>query len=246
VIDGQTWDKMRRMRLNHLAGIARGMVEDPAYDSLPFGELLGIMVDAEWDYRQGHKTELLSKKAGFTDPSAKIEAIDWLPERGLDKKRILSLATCGYIDAGHDVVILGKTGVGKSFLAQALGDAACRRHRKTLYTRTPAMLDDLAVAARTGDARSAVDEHAKPDLLILDDFMLSQPGRDGAHRLLEVVEKRSFSGSTVYCSQLPPDQWHQRIEEKIVADALLDRIVNRSVIIQIGGDSMRKRNRPVQ
>ncbi|MDR0626652.1 MAG: ATP-binding protein [Bifidobacteriaceae bacterium] len=76
--------------------------------------------------------------------------------------------------------------------------------------------------------------------------MLSQPGAEGSHRLLEIAEKRSFSGSTIYCSQLPPDQWHQRIQEKIVADALLDRIVNRSVVIQIGGDSMRKRNRPAQ
>jgi DNA replication protein DnaC len=246
VIAEQTYEKMRRMRLNHLAGIARDMAQNPAHDSLPFADQLAILIDAEWDYRQSHKTELLHKKAGLADPAATIEAIDWLPERGLDKKRILGLATCGYIDSGHDVVILGKTGVGKSFLAQALGDAACRKHRRTRYTRMPALLDDLAVAARAGRGREEIDEHAKPDLLILDDFMLTQPSMEGAYRLLEIAEKRSFSGSTIYCSQLPPDQWHQRIQEKIVADALLDRIVNRSVLIQIGGDSMRKRKRPEQ
>jgi DNA replication protein DnaC len=172
--------------------------------------------------------------------------IDWLPERGLDKKRILSLATCGYVDAGHDLLILGKTGVGKSFLAQALGDAACRHHRKTLYTRTSAMLDDLAVAARAGRAHEAIDEQAKPDLLILDDFMLSPPSREGVRHLLEIAEKRMHSGSTIYCSQLSPEQWHHRIEEKIVADALLDRIVNSSIVIEVHGESMRKRSRPPQ
>jgi DNA replication protein DnaC len=242
VIAEQTYEKMRRMRLNHLAGIARDMAQNPDLDSLPFADQLAILIDAEWDYRQSHKTELLRKKAALTDPAAKVEAIDWLPERGLDKKRILALATCGYIDAGHDVVILGKTGVGKSFLAEA----ACRKHRKTRYTRMAALLEDLAVAARAGRSREELDEQVKPDLLIIDDFMLSQPGAEGSHRLLEIAEKRSFSGSTIYCSQLPPDQWHQRIQEKIVADALVDRIVNRSVVIQIGGDSMRKRNRPTQ
>ncbi|MDR1428369.1 MAG: ATP-binding protein [Bifidobacteriaceae bacterium] len=246
MIAEQTWDKMRRMRLNHLAVVARDMAQNPAHDSLPFADQLGILIDAEWEYRQSHKTELLRKKAALSDPAAKIEAIDWLPERGLDKKRVLSLATCGYIDAGHDVVILGKTGVGKSFLAQALGDAACRKHRHTRYIRMPALLDDLAIAFRAGRGRETLDEQAKPDLLIIDDFMLCPPGRDGAQLLLEIAEKRLFSGSTIYCSQIPPDQWHQRVEEKIVADALLDRIVNRGVIIQIGGDSMRKRTRPAQ
>jgi DNA replication protein DnaC len=246
VIGEQTWDKMRRMRLNHLAGIARSIAQDSAYDSLTFAEQLGIMIDAEWDYRQSHKTQLLAKKAGLADPAAKVGAIDWLPERGLDKKRILSLATCGYIDAGHDVLILGKTGVGKSFLAQALGDAACRAHRKTRYARMSALLDELAVAARAGQARNMIEEMVKPDLLVLDDFMLSPPSRDAVHHLLEITEKRSYSGSTIYCSQLPPDQWHQRIEEKIVADALLDRIVNRSIVVEIHGDSMRKRSRPPQ
>lgn len=240
----QTLDKMRRMRLNHLAGIARDMAANTAYDTMPFADQLAILIDAEWDYRQNHKTELLAKKARLADPAAKVEAIDWQPARGLDKRQVLSLATCGYIDAGHDVVILGKTGVGKSFIAQALGDAACRKHRKTSYTRMSQLLEDLAFAAHSGQGRAAIDEHVKPDLLIIDDFMLTAPGNDGAQRLLEIAEKRAHSGSTIYCSQLTPDQWHQRIEEKIVADAILDRIVNRSIVIQITGDSMRKRHRP--
>jgi len=246
MIAEQTYDKMRRMRLIHLAGVAADMAANPDYDSLPFADLLGMLIDAEWEYRQSHKTQLLANKAAFTDPNARLEAIDWLPERGLDRKRLLALATCGYIDSGHDILILGKTGVGKSFLAQALGDAACRKHRKTRYTPMAAMLEDLSAATRAGQGRQAADEWAKPDLLIIDDFMLSPPAREGVHHLLDIAEKRSFSGSTIYCSQLPPEQWHQRIEEKIVADALLDRIVNRAIVVQIGGDSMRKRNRPHQ
>ena len=106
------------------------------------------------------------------------------------------------------------------------------------------MLEDIAVAARAGTAREALDEWVKPDLFIIDDFMLTPPTREAVQHLLDLTEKRGFSGSTIYCSQLPPDQWHQRIEEKIVADAILDRIVNRAIAITIGGDSMRKRNRP--
>ena len=246
MIAEQTYDKMRRMRLNHLALTLRQMCDNPAYDDLTFEERIGMLIDTEWDFRQSHKTTLLGKRAGFTNPTACIEAIDYRPERGLDKKKILSLATCGYIAARHDVLVLGKTGVGKSFIAQALGNAACRDHHATTYTRMASLLDDLAVAASTGTTRQALDSYVKPALLIIDDYMLTQPTRAQVAILLELTEKRLHTGSTIYCSQLTPQQWHERIEEKIVADAILDRIVNRSHLIQIQGDSMRRHNRPTR
>ena len=108
------------------------------------------------------------------------------------------------------------------------------------------LLDDLAVAASTGTTRQALDSCVKPALLIIDDYMLTQPTRTQVAILLELTEKRLHTGSTIYCSQLTPQQWHERIEEKIVADAILDRIVNRSHLIQIQGDSMRRHNRPTR
>jgi len=244
MIAEQTFDKMRRMKLNHLALVLRQTTDNPAYDDLTFADRIGIVIDAEWDYRQSHKTTLLNKRAGFTDPAACVEAIDYRPERGLDRHKILSLATCGYIDAGHDILILGKTGVGKSFVAQALGNSACRSHHRTIYTRMSQMLDDLAVAATAGTGRAMLDNYVKPELLIIDDYMLTQPSREAVSLLLDLTEKRLHTGSTIYCSQLTPDQWHQRIEEKIIADAILDRVVNRSHIIEIHGDSMRRHTRP--
>ncbi len=246
MIAEQTFDKMRRMRLNHLALVLRQMTDDPAYDDSSFEDRIAMAIDAEWEYRQSHKTTLLAKRAGFTDPGACVEAIDYQAERGLDKTRILSLATCGFIDARHDILILGKTGVGKSFLAQALGNAACRRHHHTVYTRMTQMLDDLAVAMVAGTARTVLDSYIKPELLIIDDYMLTQPSRDGAALLLDLTEKRLHTGSTIYCSQLTPEQWHERIEEKIIADAILDRVVNRSHVIELHGDSMRRHNRPTR
>jgi DNA replication protein DnaC len=244
MINEQTVDKMRRMRLNHLAEQAKMVSTEPVYDQLSFDERLGVIIDAEWDYRQGHKTALLSKRAGFTDPAACVEAITYSPERGLNKPAILTLATCGYIQARHDILILGQTGVGKSFIAQALGNAACRNHHPTIYTRMANMLDDLAVANAAGTSRQAIDTLLKPELLIIDDYMLTQPSKTGVNYLLELAERRLHTGSTIYCSQLPPDQWHERIEEKIIADAICDRIVNRSHLIEIKGDSMRRHHRP--
>ena len=244
MITSQTLDKMHKMRMNHLAQLVDDMCDNPAYDQVSFDDRLGMLIDAEWEWRQSHKTTLLTKRAGFTDPGACVEAIDYTPGRNLNRNQILSLATCGYIDARQDIIILGKTGVGKSFLAQALGNAACRHHHPTMYVRMPAMLADMAIAHTAGTGRQALDTLIKPSLLIIDDYMLTQPTTSGVTTLLEITEQRLHVGSTIYCSQLPPDQWHERIEEKIIADAICDRIINRSHLIEITGDSMRKRTRP--
>ena len=244
MITEQTIDKLKRMRLGHFAGQAQMISTEPAFDSLTFDERFGMLVDAEWEYRQAHKTTLLHKKAGFTDPTACVEAISYTPQRGLDRSQILTLATCGFITAHHDIVILGQTGVGKSFIAQALGNAACRNHHPTLYTRMTVMLDDLAVAHAAGNTRQALDVFTKPELLIIDDYMLTQPSKPGVSWLLELTERRTHTGSTIYCSQLAPQQWHERIEEAVLADAILDRIINRSHLVEIQGDSMRRLHKP--
>jgi DNA replication protein DnaC len=136
--------------------------------------------------------------------------------------------------------------VGKTFIAQALGNSACRHHHATRYTRMAVMPDDLAVAATTGTIRETLDSYVKPALLIIDDYMLTQPSKTGVNLLLELAEKRLHTGSTIYCSQLEPEQWHERIEEKIIADAICDRVVNRSHVMEIHGDSMRRHHWPTR
>ena len=242
MIAEQTIDKMRKMRMNHMATMLSDILEDPKAADMSFADGIALLVDHEWDFRQNHKTEILTGKAGFIEEGACIESIDYAPERGLDRNQMLRLASCDYIKAHQGVLLLGKTGVGKSFLAQALGNAACRHHKSTAYARMSEMFDDLAVAHSAGSFAKSMDAYIKPSLLVVDDCFLTQPRTVDISRFLELVEKRMHSGSTIFCSQLEPDEWHERIEEKIVADAILDRIVNRSHVIKIKGDSMRKRN----
>lgn len=240
MITEQTYEKMRKMRMNHLAQSVKDMCESTTYDDMTFEERFGILIDTEWDHRQNHKSQRLNKKAGFTEEGACIEAIDYLPERNIDKAQVFRLSTCGYIEARQDVVILGCCGVGKSFLAQALGNAACRKLHSTRYIALQDLFDDLSIAEASGTLNAVFDDYIKADLLILDDAFLMQPTVTDAARLLKLVEKRMHVGSTIYCAQLQPEEWHQRIEEKIVADALLDHIVNRAHIIKLTGESMRK------
>lgn len=240
MITEQTYGKMKKMRMNHLAQALKDMCESNTYDDMTFEERMGILIDTEWDHRQNRKSQLLNKKAGFTESSACIEAIDYQPERNLDKSQVFKLSTCDYIEARQDVLILGCCGVGKSFLAQALGNAACRKQHSTRYIGLQDLFDDLSVAEAAGTLNAAFDDYVKTDLLILDDAFLMQPTIVDTARLLRLVEKRMHVGSTIYCAQLQPDEWHQRIEEKIVADALLDRIINRAHIIKLQGSSMRK------
>jgi DNA replication protein DnaC len=240
MLNEQTYEKMRKMRLNHLAEVLHDMQGNEGMASLSFEERIGLLIDTEWDHRQNHKAQLLNKRAGFIDSDACIEGIDYRPQRNIDKAAIYQLATCDYIKARRDVVILGKTGVGKSYTACALGNCACRNRITTRYTTLVDLFDNLAVAAEAGDLNSAMDSYIKPSLLILDDCLLIRPSTEDIDRLHKLVDKRIHIGSTIYCSQLEPSEWHKRMDEQIVADAILDRIVPRSHILKLEGDSMRK------
>ena len=244
MINEQTLEKMRAMRMNHLARILQDMEESHAVAELTFEERVGLLIDTEWEYRQNNKTRRLVDRAGFIDANASIEGIDYRPDRNIDRPLIFKLSTCDYIKARQDVLILGKAGVGKSYLAQALGHSACRNRIATRYIALDDLLDELAVAEATSQQGKAFDSFVKPSLLILDDFFLTKPSVAQAERILRLIEKRMHVGSTIYCSQLRPDEWHERIDEKIIADAIVDRVIYRSHVILLDGDSMRKTLKP--
>jgi DNA replication protein DnaC len=246
MISEQTLEKMKKMRMNHMAELLSDMQSNKEVSSLAFDEQMGLLIDTEWDYRQNHKSQLLNKKAGFNDNNACVEGIDYRPQRNIDKAMIYQLSTCDYIKARQDILILGKTGVGKSYMAQALGNSACRNRITTRYISLSDLFDELAVAAEVGKLSAALDSFIKPSLLILDDYFLTRPTNSDIDRLLKLVEKRMHIGSTIYCSQLKPEEWHERISEKIVADAIVDRITNRSHLIKLEGDSLRKERSPRQ
>ena len=198
------------------------------------------VVDIEWAKRK--ITVCPGFNAGLADCNACIEDIEYTADRKLDKTQITTLATCNYIREGHNIIILGATGAGKSYLGCAFGVAACRNFYTVKYTRLPELLNDLAVARGEGTFKKVIKEYKKASLLLLDEWLLIPLSGVEARDLLEIVEARHKRTSTIFISQFAPAGWHSKIGEAPLADAILDRIVHDSYTILIEGkDSMRKK-----
>ena len=171
---------------------------------------------------------------------ATIEDVDWRAPRGLDRTLFQRLIAGDWIEAPQNLIIEGPTGVGKSWLACALGNKACRDNRSVLYQRVPKLFPDLALARGDGRYRRLMKRLGKVRLLILDDWGLEPFGPDQRRDLLEIVEERYGHGATLITSQIPVDRWHDVIGEPTIADAILDRIVHNAHRIDLTGDSLRK------
>ncbi|MCL1879983.1 MAG: ATP-binding protein [Actinomycetia bacterium] len=169
-----------------------------------------------------------------------MEGIDCRPERDINKALVFQLSTCGHIKARQDVLTLGKRGVGKSHLAQALGNPACRGRIATRHVALDELFGNLAVAAGGGTLSAVLGPCIRPSLLMLDDYLLARPSIQGSERPLRLVEERMHIGSATYCSRLQPDGWRVRIDGGITADAVPGRVVNRSQLIELEGEAMRK------
>ena len=175
---------------------------------------------------------------------ATIEDIDWRSPRGLDRTPFQRLIAGDWIDAPRNLIIEGPTGVGKSWLACALGNKACRDNRSVLYQRVPRLFPDLALARGDGRYRRLMKRLGRVRLLILDDWGLEPFGPDQRRDLLEIVEERYGRGATLITSQIPVDRWHDVIAEPTIADAILDRIVHNAHRIKLKGDSLRRKLAP--
>jgi DNA replication protein DnaC len=212
----------------------------PAVSDLSFEERFGMLVDAQHLFKENKRMKRLLESAKLKLP-ASMEDIDYRTPRGLDKSVMLSLGTCEWIERHQNVIVIGPTGSGKTFLSCALAHKACRKGLSAFYMRTPKLSYALAIARADGSYTRTLMRLAKARVLILDDFGLS-PLTDPERRdLLEVIEDRHGTVSTIIASQLPVDHWHEMIGDPTIADAILDRVVHNAHRIHLKGESMRKR-----
>jgi len=238
----ETINKMNEMNLTTMAKAFKSQSLDLELSALSFEDRVGMLVDAEWSKRKDNRLTKLIYSAKFPDTSACIENVDYLPDRGLDKAKLLKFAQCNYIVEKRNLLIMAATGGGKTYLACAFGMAACRNYHTVKYIRLPELLAELALAKTSGTYKNLLSKFKKLHLLIIDDWLIYALKENEAHDVLEIIEGRYKKGSTIFCSQVDVGGWHSSLGESIVADAICDRIAHESYRIFIGGsDSMRKR-----
>jgi DNA replication protein DnaC len=238
-----TIHKLEQMRLPGMARAYRSTTETGMQGSLTPDELISHLVDAEWDERHERSLERLIKAAQFRQRVV-FEEIDLGASRNLDKNLLLRLSDSRWIETHQNVLLTGPTGVGKSFIASALGHQACMHGFKTGYYPCSKLFNQLKLARAEGTYLKALARMQKQDLFILDDFGLEPFDAPSRMSLLEILEDRVGRRSTVIVSQIPFTAWHQIIGDPTIADATCDRILHTSHRIELKGESMRKKQRP--
>jgi DNA replication protein DnaC len=241
LIHEETIQKLIDLRLHAMAASLRELAGSPPGHAISFAETIGMIVDREWSARDNRMLARRLKEARLPLGGACIEDVVCEPARGLDKANIRALGSCGWVRQKQNVIAVGMTGTGKSFLASALAQAACRQGFRALCTRVPRFVHELGVARGDGSYTMVLARLAKIDVLVLDDFLVT-PLKDTERRdLLEVLEDRYGRTSTVITTQLPTKSWHEALADPTIADAICDRLVHNAHVLTLRGPSMREK-----
>ena len=220
MLSNETVRKLHEMRLGVMAEAFSAQLEDAQFHAVSFEDRFAMLVDAEWSARKSNRLTRLIRNAGYADPAACVENIEYHPERRLDREQILRLASCTYLQEAHNVIILGATGAGKTYLACALGMAASRSFYSVRYIRLPDLLVEISVARANGTYRDYMKKRRKEKLLILDEWLLYPLKEAETRDVLELVEARNKVASTIFCSQYDTSEWHENLYDPTLADLL--------------------------
>jgi len=239
-----TLEKLRKLKLYGMTRAFEDQIPSSEIASLSFEERLGLLVDREFTERENRRLRSRLRQARLRQQAC-MEDIDYQAARGLDKSLMRSLAACQWVRDHLNILMTGPTGVGKSFIASALGHRACMEGFRVLSFRIPPLFQELGIARGDGRYGMLTKTIAKAQLLILDDWGLASLSDPEQRDLLEILEDRYENRSTIIVSQIPVDHWHEIIGNPTLADAILDRVVHNAYKITLKGGSMRKKKSPL-
>ncbi|MBA7679366.1 IS21 family transposase ISSpu5 [subsurface metagenome] len=243
MLNEETTEKLYAMKLNGMADAFKEQLQQPDINELSFEERFALLVDRQWSWKEDRRMRRLLSGARLKINGC-IEDIDYKTPRGIDKS-VIHLAHCDWIKRAQNVIITGATGVGKTYLACALANRACRMGYTAFYIRIPRLFQELAIARGDGSYPRIMKTLSKAKVLVLDDLGLAPMTAPERRDLLEVIEDRHGLSSTIVATQLPIEDWHENIRDPTIADAILDRLIHSAHKINLKGESMRKLHSPL-
>ena len=236
----ETLEKLRDLKLYGMYNAFRASLENYNRENMTIDKFVNQMVNSEWDERYNRGVSRLIKGAGFRY-KASIEELDYSHERGFDRNMIERLADLTFLEEKKDILITGCAGTGKTYIATALGVCACLKGKRVVYDGTSKIVGQLKLAQANGSIMKVMKKYERADLLIMDDFLLNKMDNIERKMLAEIIDCRHENKSTILASQMPVSSWHAQIGEATIADAIMDRIVHKSIRIDLIGESMRKK-----